>query len=110
MSVSHEILRAKSGMPYRNSEIGAIVGLDVESRVPVDALVLDDGVAVGASHARAGRLLERIVVCVLVDVTGTHELVSMHANASRRDNGIDARNDSVSAVKDEELRGSTASG
>ena len=36
--------------------------------------------------------------------------MSVHANASRRDNGIDARNNSVSAVKDEELRGSTAGG
>jgi hypothetical protein len=38
---------------YRNSEVGAVVGLDVECRVPVSTLVLDDRAAVGTSDTRA---------------------------------------------------------
>jgi hypothetical protein len=38
---------------YGDSEVGAVVGLDVECRVPVSTLVLDDGAAVGTSDTRA---------------------------------------------------------
>lgn len=36
---------------HRDSEVGAVVGLDIEGRMPVSALVLDDRVTIGTSDA-----------------------------------------------------------
>jgi hypothetical protein len=79
-----------NGTAYRDSDVGAVRSLDIESRMPVSTLVLDDGVTIGTSHARAARLLELIVVCVLIDIASTHEFMCVHANASWSDDGIDA--------------------